>query len=111
MRAHPPIPELYGRLAPARERLRAGDDRILRTQVALSECPAPTGDEGARATLVHARFRELGLRDVTTDDVGNVCATRDGERDEAPVLVCAHLDTVFPTGTPCGVSRDCPRRN
>ena len=106
MRAPPPIPELYERLAPARERLRAGDERVVRTQVALSECPAPTGDEGARGTLVQSRVRELGLCGVTTDDVGNVFATRPGASDDAPVLVCAHLDTVFPSGTVVGVTRN-----
>jgi acetylornithine deacetylase/succinyl-diaminopimelate desuccinylase-like protein len=100
------IPDLYGRLAPARARLFAGDERLLRTQIALSETPSPTGGEAARGALVLARFRELGLHDVAVDDVGNVTATRRGESDAPPVLVCAHLDTVFPDGTAVDVTRD-----
>ena len=102
----PDVPELFARLAPVRERLAQADERVLRTQIALSEIPAPTGDEHARGASVAARFRALGLLDVVTDDVGNVTGSRRGATDEAPVLVCAHLDTVFPEGTAVGVARD-----
>ena len=102
----PDVPELFARLAPVRERLAQADERVLRTQIALSEIPAPTGDEHARGASVAARFRALGLQDVVTDDVGNVTGSRRGATDEAPVLVCAHLDTVFPEGTAVGVARD-----
>jgi acetylornithine deacetylase/succinyl-diaminopimelate desuccinylase-like protein len=98
--------DLFARLAPARARLAAADDRVLDTQVALSEIPAPTGAERVRGEAVAARFRSLGLHDVRVDDVGNVTGARGGEDDGQPVLVCAHLDTVFPEGTPVGVVRD-----
>ena len=99
---------LFDELAPARARLAAGDERLLRTQIALSEVPAPTGAEQARGAIVAARFRRLGLHDVHTDDVGNVVGTRRGGTGatDAPVLVCAHLDTVFPEGTAVGVARE-----
>jgi tripeptide aminopeptidase len=103
---HRDVTELFERLAPARARLEQADERVLRTQIALSEIPAPTGDEHARGALVAARFRALGLQHVETDDVGNVTGSRGGATDEAPVLVCAHLDTVFPEGTAVGVARD-----
>jgi tripeptide aminopeptidase len=105
-------PELFDRLAPARARLAAADERLLRMQIALSEIPAPTGGEQARGEWVAERFRRLGLSDVHTDDVGNVMGTRLGathhasRADNAPVLVCAHLDTVFPAGTAVGVARE-----
>src|SRR3954469_1732110 len=104
--AHHEMTELFDRLAPARARLAQADERLLRTQIALSEIPAPTGDEHARGASVAARFRALGLHDVRTDDVGNVIGTRQGATHDAPVLVCAHLDTVFPEGTAVGVARD-----
>jgi tripeptide aminopeptidase len=103
---HSEVSALYERLAPARARLAQADERLLNTQIALSEIPAPTGDEHARGASVEARFRALGLRDVVTDDVGNVTGARHGASDVAPVLVCAHLDTVFPEGTAVGVARD-----
>jgi tripeptide aminopeptidase len=98
--------DLFARLAPARARLAADDERVLRTQIALSEIPAPTGAEHARGAKVAERFRSLGLHDVRTDDVGNVIGARPGATDQAPVVVCAHLDTVFPEGTPVGVARE-----
>jgi len=98
--------DLFARLAPARARLAAADEHVLHTQIALSEIPAPTGAEHARGECVAARFRALGLEDVRTDDVGNVIGARRGTSGGAPVLVCAHLDTVFPAGTPVGVARD-----
>src|SRR3569832_2993138 len=87
---------LFAHLAPARARLAAADDRVVDTQIVLSEIPAPTGAERARGECVAARFRALGLEDVRTDDEGNVIGARRGTSNEAPVLVCAHLDTVFP---------------
>jgi tripeptide aminopeptidase len=103
---HADVATLFQRLAPARARLEQADERVVRTQIALSEIPAPTGDERARGASVAARFRALGLRDVETDEVGNVTGSRRGASDAAPVLVCAHLDTVFPEGTAVGVARD-----
>ncbi len=47
-----------------------------------------------------------GLADVRTDSVGNVLALRPGSADVAPVILSAHLDTVFPPGTPIVVRRD-----
>ena len=100
---------LFVRLAPARARLAASDERLLSTQIALSEIPSPTGAEEARGASVAERFRALFLRDVHIDDVGNVIGIRRGDTDGAPVVICAHLDTIFPEGTPVGVSRDGPQ--
>ena len=90
------VDRLWDHLAPLRAALAAADDEVLREQVALSMIPAPTGDEGARGDYVAACFRELGLRDVHADAVGNVLGWRAGAGDESPVVLCAHLDTVFP---------------
>src|SRR5258706_14004558 len=100
------VPELFERLAPARARLAAADDRVVGTRIALSEIPAATGAEELRGASVAARFRALELDDVRTDDVGNVTGFRRGASNDAPVLVCAHLDTVFPMDTTVAVARD-----
>ena len=98
--------DLFARLAPARARLAAADERVVHTQIALSEIPSPTGAEHRRGAMVAERFHAIGLHDVHVDDVGNVIGARPGSTEQAPVLVCAHLDTVFPEGTPVGVARD-----
>jgi acetylornithine deacetylase/succinyl-diaminopimelate desuccinylase-like protein len=107
----PSTKRIHASLEPARARLVARDAAILRTQVALTEIPAPTGDEGQRGRWVANRFRALGLADIHSDAAGNVIGWRDsdrtrGTRDCSPVVVCAHLDTVFPVETSLRVARD-----
>ena len=97
---------LIRQLAPATARLTAGDESLLATQIAVSEIPAPTGDEAARGAFVAKRFTSLGLDDVRLDDVGNVLGMRRGTTSEGAVVICAHLDTIFPSGTPVSVTRD-----
>ncbi|HET7583695.1 MAG TPA: M20/M25/M40 family metallo-hydrolase [Gemmatimonadaceae bacterium] len=98
---HPAIVE-------ARHALAARDDAILEMQRAIAEIPAPTGEEARRAAWIAERFCALGLRDVRTDEVGNVIARRAGVGDAggAAVAVCAHLDTVFPATDAIVVKRD-----
>ncbi len=100
------VSRLHAALASARTRLAAADARIVETQVALTEIPAPTGDEGARASVVAQRFRALGLDGVTVDAVGNVIGHRAGATDAPAVALCAHLDTVFPLEAVTEVTRD-----
>ncbi|HET9425940.1 MAG TPA: M20/M25/M40 family metallo-hydrolase [Gemmatimonadaceae bacterium] len=71
----------------------------METQVAVAQIAAPTGDESDRARWVAERFETLGLADVDIDSAGNVAARRPGLRESGPVVVCAHLDTVFPRST------------
>ncbi len=79
-------------------------DSITEQQIRLTEIPAPTSEEGARARAVLALLRERGLR-AELDSVGNVVAEWPGSEPGGIVLVCAHLDTVFPPGTPVRVRR------
>ena len=95
----PDVTRVHGALAEAHGRLRARDRDTVRTQVTVSEIAAPTGAEGERARWIAGRLARLGLADVRTDAVGNVIGRRPGAAGGAPVVVCAHLDTVFPLGT------------
>src|SRR5690348_3847840 len=95
----------YRALASSRARLAARDDAILHTQITLAEIAAPTGEEQERCAHVVRRFRALGLRDVHTDDAGNAIGRRPGRENLSPVVVCAHLDTVFPRETSLSVRR------
>ena len=93
-------------LAAARARLAAHDDAILRSQIAVAQIAAPTGEEHERAGWVSRRFRDCALSDIHVDDAGNVIGRRPGAGDLAPVVICAHLDTVFPRETDLSVRRD-----
>jgi len=74
-------------------------------QLALARIPAPPFGEAARAAWLIERFRELDLEDTHMDDVGNVFGVHQGvaRRNGPCVTVSAHLDTVFPAGTPLNV--------
>ena len=86
----------------ARDWMEQHDADTLASQRAIAEIPAPTFDEARRAGWVAARFRDIGLTDVRTDEAGNVLA-RLGAGNGGGVMVCSHLDTVFPAGTPVAV--------
>jgi tripeptide aminopeptidase len=90
----PATADTHARLREARALLAAIDDDVIRAQVALCEIASPTGHEERRADHVALRLAGAGLR-VSRDAIGNVVALRPGASDVAPVVVCAHLDTVF----------------
>lgn len=100
------VRDLVDTLSLSRARFEAADAATIATQIAIAEIPAPTGAEGTRASWIGERLRALGLDDVRSDDAGNVVALRRGVTDDQPVVVCAHLDTVFDQQTPISVHRD-----
>jgi len=93
-------------LTPAHARLAAHDDAIVRMQITVAQIAAPTGEEQERGGWIARRFRDCGLSDIHTDDAGNVIGRREGNPDLAPVVICAHLDTVFPRDTDLSIRRD-----
>ena len=80
--------------------------QMLRWQLDLIAIPAPPFGEEARSRWIEEQFRQAGLASVHTDAVGNVFGIIAGveaglDSDSTPVvLLSAHLDTVFPAGTP-----------
>jgi acetylornithine deacetylase/succinyl-diaminopimelate desuccinylase-like protein len=87
-------------LAPLRARVHHADADTLREQLRLVSIPAPPFGEAERGAWVLERFRAIGLADARADEAGNVVGTWAAEGAEgAPVVVAAHLDTVFPAGT------------
>lgn len=95
----------HASLRHARLQLASRDNDIVREQIAVSEIAAPTGEENERAEWVARRFEALRLSDVRIDGAGNVIGRRRGKTDAPPVVVCAHLDTVFPRQTRVSVTR------
>jgi len=66
----------------------------------VTAVPAPPFGEEARAEWMRTKLTEYGVTDVALDSVGNVVGLIPGSEPLAPPLVVsAHLDTVFPTGT------------
>lgn len=103
----PPRPEATLRdptrdpaIQPLRRRVHETDGETLTDQLALVRIPAPPLGEGIRGAHLRERFHAIGLTNVREDEVGNVLGewAAPGAAG-APVVVAAHLDTVFPAGT------------
>jgi len=97
--------ETFRELSRERRLLTTLETETLQTQIDVAQIAAPTGAERARAAWVADRLRAADLR-VEEDEAGNVIAQAPGAYAEAPVVVCAHLDTVFPADTDLAVRRD-----
>jgi tripeptide aminopeptidase len=74
-------------------------------QARLTEIPAPPFEEAQRAAAVKVLLSAAGLK-VHVDETGNVIGELRGASDKEAVLLSAHLDTVFPTGTDVKVRRE-----
>jgi tripeptide aminopeptidase len=70
-------------------------DRFVDLALAIQQIPAPTFNEQERAAFIHDRFLDEGLDNVEIDSLGNVLARLPGTGEERPLVVSAHLDTVF----------------
>ncbi|MBK6328159.1 MAG: M20/M25/M40 family metallo-hydrolase [Chloroflexi bacterium] len=66
---------------------------------AIQQIPAPTFAEAERAAFVESHMLALGLHDVRQDDLHNVYGRFPGQHRRAPLIITAHLDTVFPLET------------
>jgi acetylornithine deacetylase/succinyl-diaminopimelate desuccinylase-like protein len=80
-------------------------NRLVDLAIAIQQIPAPTFEEQSRASFVLERFRSEDLRDVSQDKTGNVFACLPGAGSARPVVVSAHLDTVFPLSTDLHINR------
>jgi tripeptide aminopeptidase len=72
---------------------------VLPLFLELAAIPSPSGEEAAVAERVRAYLRALGV-DSEQDEAGNLLArlpATDGAGGE-PIFLCAHLDTVPPSG-------------
>ncbi len=80
--------------------------QLRRWHIELLGIPAPPFGESARAAWFLERFQQLGLAQAHLDEVGNALAELPSSA-AAPgspvILLSAHLDTVFPPGTPIDI--------
>ncbi len=105
---YPPVQEEVARLAgsplvrAAFEYFRSREAQIALWQMEATRVAAPPFGEAARGAWLADRFRELGLTEVQTDEVGNVFGIRPGYGSRF-VSLSAHIDTVFPAATPLNI--------
>jgi len=85
--------------------LHLNGQRMMRWQEEVVRIPAPPFGEALRSAWMAEQFRAAELVEVETDSIGNVFGIITPQGIECdgngPVVVLsAHLDTVFPVGTP-----------
>ncbi len=85
-------------------------EQLLDLAVQIQQIPAPTFDEKRRAEFVRGLFTKEGLKDVSMDSVNNVYARWPADsghsKEVKPLIVSAHMDTVFPFNTDLDTRRD-----
>jgi acetylornithine deacetylase/succinyl-diaminopimelate desuccinylase-like protein len=80
-------------------------DRIVERACQIQQIAAPTFHEADRAKFVFQAFESEKLDSIDQDDAGNVIARIPGSGNARPLIVSAHLDTVFPLGTDLTLTR------
>ena len=83
-------------------------ERVIDLAIQIQQIPAPTFGESKRAEFVRGLFEREGL-DVSVDEVGNVLGRFqvEGRRSQVkPLVISAHLDTVFPIETDLSIRRE-----
>jgi acetylornithine deacetylase/succinyl-diaminopimelate desuccinylase-like protein len=92
--------------------------RIIDLAIQIQQIPAPTFHESKRAEFLRELFDREGLKEVAMDKVGNVygllsnvanptTGSKSVERSNVkPLVVSAHLDTVFPFEMDLSVRRE-----
>jgi tripeptide aminopeptidase len=81
---------------------------VLALTERIAGVPSPTGEEGAKSRLVAELYGAEGLASAP-DAIGDVVATLPGRLPASagapPLLIAAHIDTVFPLDTDLTVRR------
>ena len=80
-------------------------NQVLELAIEIQQIPAPTFNESKRGAFIYERFIQENLKDVEIDEIGNVLGRLPGSGSALPIIVSAHLDTVFPSGTDLGCER------
>lgn len=80
--------------------------KVIELAIQIQQIPAPTFDESRRAAFVYEKFIAENLADVHIDPTGNVLARLPGKGISLPLVISAHLDTVFPLDTDLSARRD-----
>ena len=81
-------------------------ENLLDLAIAIQQIPAPTFDEKKRGEFVRQLFVKERLDEISVDGAGNIYGKYPGKGMGAPLVICAHLDTVFPAQTDLRITRD-----
>jgi tripeptide aminopeptidase len=74
-------------------------ERILSLAIQIQQIPSPSFGEKERAGFMRDTFISQGAQEVLIDECDNVLVRMAGSGNQPPLVVSAHLDTVFPPNT------------
>jgi len=77
-----------------REKYKQIRESLLSNLILLSEIPAPTFNEIARAKALVKRFTSYEMLNCSVDEMGNALGIIPGKSNDNNILVVAHLDTL-----------------
>jgi len=95
---HPKIKEAFSYIE-------ENDPKTIEDLILLTGIEAPPFKEQVRGVKYAEMLSAEGLDSVWTDEIGNVLGLRKGRRGNKVLVLAAHLDTVFPEGTPVKVKQ------
>lgn len=108
MRKHTKLEELLHsqKISDSLKKIKEKEKKVLAFQKKIALIEAPTFAEEARGQALFSLFQEMGLTDVTTDDIGNTFGTLSGVDSKTcgNIVIEAHMDTVFSKGTVHGIT-------
>jgi acetylornithine deacetylase/succinyl-diaminopimelate desuccinylase-like protein len=82
-------------------------EKIIDLAIRIQQVPSPTFAERERGEFVRSLFLKENLKDVSMDPLGNVYGRVPGKQGrEKPLIISAHLDTVFPAGVNLEVRKE-----
>jgi len=84
-------------------------EHIIELAIQIQQIAAPTFHEEDRGKFVQKLFLTEGLRNVATDEAGNVFGQfKSGNEysNKKPLIVSAHMDTVFPLEMDLSIRRE-----
>ncbi len=71
--------------------------RVLEMAIRIQQIPSPTFEEGKRARFIYEQFLSMGASNISMDGQGNLFVRIVGAGVKPPLVISAHLDTVFPS--------------
>jgi acetylornithine deacetylase/succinyl-diaminopimelate desuccinylase-like protein len=82
-------------------------EQVVDLAIAVQQIPAPTFAEATRAAFIEEQFTAVPLHDVAQDELHNVYGRLPAANPtHPPVIISAHMDTVFPLEIDLTVRRD-----
>ena len=79
--------------------------RLITHTLEIQSIAAPTFHESERALYLKKKFENANLKNIEVDAVGNLYGLIAGSGSQ-PLIVSAHMDTVFPKDTPLDSRRE-----